>query len=587
MKLLPSFFHRRVHYSFVVVIFSIFSLGVLLETYHLNKRYELQLSAFASATTNNSYYVSNSGSDSNPGSEILPFLTINKGVSVLAPGDTLLVKPGTYSETLSANIPSGTDWNSPVTLKAYDSNNKPIIVPPSGKDRVIFFSTVNGVGQHHIIINGFVLDGTNIGYDVVKITYSGTDDSKAAHHIRIMNSELKNAPKQGILTSGSTAQNNEFISLNIHNNGTTNQHHGLYIATSNNLIEKSAIHDNSGYGVHVYNEDTWNDDNNVVRGNTIYNNATGGNYGAGIILSSGTGHLAYNNIIYNNAIGIQIDYGAIGAKVYNNTLYKNDRNYSTSSIPANIDLEPSANPGNGVVGSGNEVTNNIISDHRHYGIYNAMTGTQIKNNLLYNNTDGAIRLGSATSAGNTTNSNPVFVNTLGYDFHLQPSSPAIDQGLTITSLLTDYENVTRPQGTGYDIGAYEYTQILTPSITGIVTPIPTPTTIPVQGENPELTPTLTPAFDAAAPTVAITSLVSGSLIPRNTTITLSANATDNVSVTKVEFLVNGSLKCTDTSNPYTCSWKVPASKNSTYTITARAYDATGNVGSQAVIVKSN
>jgi hypothetical protein len=50
-------------------------------------------------------------------------------------------------------------------------------------------------------------------------------------------------------------------------------------------------------------------------------------------------------------------------------------------------------------------------------------------------------------------------------------------------------------------------------------------------------------------------------------------------VSKVEFYVNGSLVCTDTTAPYSCAWKVPAKTRTSYTIEARAYDAAGNTAS--------
>ena len=53
------------------------------------------------------------------------------------------------------------------------------------------------------------------------------------------------------------------------------------------------------------------------------------------------------------------------------------------------------------------------------------------------------------------NANPLFVNLASGDFHLQPSSPAIDAGMD-TDFATDYEGVIRPQGSSFDIGAYEY-----------------------------------------------------------------------------------------------------------------------------------
>ena len=64
------------------------------------------------------------------------------------------------------------------------------------------------------------------------------------------------------------------------------------------------------------------------------------------------------------------------------------------------------------------------------------------------------------------------------NFHLTSVSPAIDNGantLSPQSQLTDFDGVVRPQGAGYDIGAYEYTGVQnTPTATPTSTPTPTP-----------------------------------------------------------------------------------------------------------------
>lgn len=93
-------------------------------------------------------------------------------------------------------------------------------------------------------------------------------------------------------------------------------------------------------------------------------------------------------------------------------------------------------------------------------------------------------------------------------------------------------------------------------------------------------------LDTTAPTVSITSPANNSVVSKNSTVTISANASDNVAVSKVEFYVNNTLKCTDISSPYACSWNVPSGKN-TYTLTAKAYDAiNNNTTSQNVTVTS-
>jgi hypothetical protein len=52
--------------------------------------------------------------------------------------------------------------------------------------------------------------------------------------------------------------------------------------------------------------------------------------------------------------------------------------------------------------------------------------------------------------------NPLFVNASSADFHLTEHSPAIDNGSPIDAPSDDYDGNTRPQGSGYDMGAYEY-----------------------------------------------------------------------------------------------------------------------------------
>jgi chitinase len=96
-----------------------------------------------------------------------------------------------------------------------------------------------------------------------------------------------------------------------------------------------------------------------------------------------------------------------------------------------------------------------------------------------------------------------------------------------------------------------------------------------------------PAADATPPTVGLTSPADGALVPKKSTVTISATASDNVGVTRVEFYVNAQLTCSDTAASYTCAWKVPASPGRTYQLQAKAYDAQGNVSSSGIVtVKS-
>jgi subtilisin family serine protease len=95
------------------------------------------------------------------------------------------------------------------------------------------------------------------------------------------------------------------------------------------------------------------------------------------------------------------------------------------------------------------------------------------------------------------------------------------------------------------------------------------------------------AADTTPPTVSIISPAAGSTLTRNTNITITASASDNVGVNKVEFYVSGSLKCTDTTSPYSCTWKIPGAKGKTYQLQAKAYDAAGNIGVSPIISVSS
>jgi Zn-dependent metalloprotease len=65
------------------------------------------------------------------------------------------------------------------------------------------------------------------------------------------------------------------------------------------------------------------------------------------------------------------------------------------------------------------------------------------------------------------------------------------------------------------------------------------------------------------------------------TITLSATASDNVGVTKVEFYVDGALKGTDTSSPYSMTMDSTTLTNGSHGLVSKAYDAAGNIGTSA------
>jgi hypothetical protein len=92
---------------------------------------------------------------------------------------------------------------------------------------------------------------------------------------------------------------------------------------------------------------------------------------------------------------------------------------------------------------------------------------------------------------------------------------------------------------------------------------------------------VTVSVDNTDPTVSITSPTSGQLVSGSTAVT--ATAADNNAVTKVEFYVDGNLKTTDTSSPYSYSWDTTTIADGSHALTAKAYDAANNVGTSKTV----
>ena len=89
------------------------------------------------------------------------------------------------------------------------------------------------------------------------------------------------------------------------------------------------------------------------------------------------------------------------------------------------------------------------------------------------------------------------------------------------------------------------------------------------------------AQDTTPPTTSITSPANGATVSGTTTV--AATATDNVGVTKVEFYLDNALQSTTTASPYQWSWNTTATTNGAHSLTTRAYDAAGNVGTSAAV----
>jgi hypothetical protein len=178
---------------------------------------------------------------------------------------------------------------------------------------------------------------------------------------------------------------------------------------------------------------------------------------------------------YNNWVK---DSGATGISIFAN---RGNRIYNNVIINAGVNKTTGNNEGNGITiwkfeenanGSDYVWNNTIISPH-NFGIKFAPdlgTDFRFENNIIVNpgnygwDNNPYIRLyGSApvTVSHNITqlnNSGLNFGDPPGDDYSLTGGSKAIDTGVNLAGLgiTFDYARVSRPQGGGFDIGAYEY-----------------------------------------------------------------------------------------------------------------------------------
>jgi lysyl endopeptidase len=87
--------------------------------------------------------------------------------------------------------------------------------------------------------------------------------------------------------------------------------------------------------------------------------------------------------------------------------------------------------------------------------------------------------------------------------------------------------------------------------------------------------------DTTPPTTSITAPANGATV--SGTVSVTANASDNVGVARVEFLVDGAVAATDTSAPYSFSWNTAGVANGSHTLRSRAFDAASNSGQSALV----
>ena len=398
------------------------------------------------------YYVSENGNNSNNGlTPATAFETLQYAADMISAGDSVLVLEGNY---VGFDLRTDGNQNSPIVFKAIENSvviDQRNSVTPDG---------INIENTSWIVIDGFeVKDQPRAGIRAA-----------VSDFITIRNNYCHNNQRWGIFTGFTddlTVENNT-CSYSV-------EEHGIYVSNSSDrpIIKDNHSFNNNGCGIHMNGDISMGGDgiisNAVVEGNILHDNGYGG--GSAINMDGVQNSEIFNNLVYNNhATGIamyQIDGGDASKnnKVYNNTIIQPaDGRWCIISVDGS---------------TGNTIYNNILINHHSFRGSIAIDAASADGfisdyNILVNrlsNDDGNsnMTLSQWQSLGYDLHSiiadpeEQIFVDHTNGDFHLLQNAQAVDAGtnLVLPTVFEDLDNTPRPQGSGFDIGCYEFTNATT------------------------------------------------------------------------------------------------------------------------------
>lgn len=441
----------------------------------------------------NIFFVATTGNDANTGSFAAPWKTIVHAKNTIAAGDTAYIENGvsqTSQDNFTAYLSMDNNGNSNSGTAAAP---KALIAYPGAT------ATVGVAGGLHYAIRTPNI-GTNEDYWVIsQLTIVGGTQAMdlSGTGWRIIGNDMQcpGADDQVGCFEMSGGNKIKFYGNEVHNAGinptSSKFYHAVYFSTDSNHIDVgwNHIHDNftcralqfhssplcsptcgSGdttgfdqFDLHVH--------DNLIHGD----NCNGINF-ATVDPSKGPVE-AYNNVVYDvgrmdplqsggsfsciYVAGIT-NTGAAGTgsvEVFNNTVSNCAANNSSNASGSRGAFGVGGGPATLIMHLRNNIAYQNSGEVYLDGVLGQITGDT---NLWFGLSSGA----PAQTAHNLS-ADPQFVNRSVGDYHLNSGSPAKDAGLTVVpnnsfvpnpgpAQSTDKDGVLRPQGTAFDIGAYEF-----------------------------------------------------------------------------------------------------------------------------------
>jgi hypothetical protein len=375
----------------------------------------LYLLSHANSLLAATYYVATTGDDANPGTQALPFRTIQRGADVVLPGDTVIVRNGVYTD------------------------------PDPLGDRVVVYVQRGGTSAEWITFKSENKWGAKI--DGLSIAQHGFYLSGEASYVRVEGFEvMKMASLSNFGASAVTsyASNVEIVGNRLHHFG--------------------QICSDTSFGFTGF--FSTNTTNVTIEGNVIHD--------IGRLDPGESGCMPVTQAYQNHDHGIYLE-GVSNVVIKNNVLYSNRNGWAIHLYPeaiSNLRIINNTfafpNPyREGHIILANPLSNSLIENNIFYQPTTAaityccgfsLSNVEIRNNLTYGGTISASSPPGGTFSGNLDNTDPNFANVSSNVFDLIAGSPAINAGLALAEAASDFDGVSRPQGSAYDIGAYEHWQ---------------------------------------------------------------------------------------------------------------------------------